>query len=97
MQEERDSLILGNTKDVKYKAMHMINLICKCNYYNVMTEKAYLFCEDDNKLFENPNEINEELQCMGNKIFIATPAFLNNQLSVIENKTAHNQQSQIHI
>lgn len=57
--------------------------------------KTYLLSKDDDKTFENANEINEEVQRVGDKIFIATHAFLNDQLSVIENKTTHKQQSQI--
>lgn len=59
--------------------------------------KTYLLSEDDDKTFENANEINEEIQWVGDKIFITIQAFLNDQLSVIEDKSTHNYQSQIQI
>lgn len=60
-----------------------------------VTDKTYLLGKDDDKTFENADEINEEVQWVRDKILIAMPAFLNNQLSVIEDKTTHQQQSQV--
>lgn len=59
--------------------------------------KTYLLSKDDDKTFENANKINEEVQRMDDKIFIATHAFLDDKLSIIEHKTAHKQQSQIQV
>jgi len=48
-----------------------------------MRDNTYLLWKNDEKTLENANKINEEVQCMGDKIFIAIPALLNDQLSVI--------------
>lgn len=58
-----------------------------------LSDNTYLLWKNDEKTLENANKINEEVQGMGDKIFIAMPALLNDQLSVIQNKTTHQQQS----
>jgi len=59
----------------------------------LLTTGRFLFGEKNENVFENRSQVHEESQCMPNVVPVSHSELLHNEMSVVENECAHQEQA----
>lgn len=59
--------------------------------------KTHLFSENDDETTEDADEVNKQVDGVSNEILVSVATLLNDQLSVVEHKAAHEEQTDVEV